>query len=329
MTESQPAPAPAEPASRALGATPWRDSAIVVGLTAASLLLAAHFQFAETLYALTRRWESLQVDELSTGLLVLAMGLVWLSWRRNRLARRELRARAAAEAALALALEENRRLAQEHVRIQEAERKHLARELHDQLGQYLNAIKLDAVSIVEADALDATAVRRAARAVIASVDHVYGAVSDMIRRLRPVGLDELGLAAAIEHCVDQWRVRLPRTTFALSVNGEFEDLPEPLALTAYRLVQEGLTNVYRHADAGQVDIRLAREPPATLSSPAVVLLSIADDGRGMLPGQRTTGFGLSGMRERVEMAGGSLALTSAPGHGVSLTARLPVRERAA
>ncbi len=326
MSESHAVPTPADSSRRSIATSTWRDSTIVAALTVASLLLSAHFQLAEAFYASTRRWESLQLDELSTGLLVLAMGLIWLSWRRNRLARRELRARAAAEAALAAALNDNRRLAQEHVRIQEAERKHLARELHDQLGQYLNAIKLDAVSIAQAGApgaLDAAVVQRAAAAVIDSVDHVYGAVTDMIRRLRPVGLDELGLAAAIEHCVDQWRVRLPGTTFELSVSGDFEGLPEPLALTAYRMVQEGLTNVYRHAAAGRVDIRLAREHPAAM------LLTVADDGRGMQPDERTAGFGLSGMRERVEMAGGSFVLSSAPGRGLTLTARLPVLECAA
>ncbi len=97
----------------------------------------------------------------------------------------------------------------------------------------------------------------AAGSIIHAVDHVHGAVSDMIARLRPVGLDELGLVAAIEHCVDHWRQRLPDTRFALSVNGDFEDLGESLNLTMYRLIQEGLTNIMprRHTPCFAVSIR--------------------------------------------------------------------------
>lgn len=141
-------------------------------------------------------------------------------------------------------LDENRQLAQENLRIQEVERKHLARELHDEFGQYLNAIKIDAVSICESRGTDAVFSTDAALSIIRTVDHVHAVVSDMIDRLRPVGLDELGLVAAIEHCVDHWRQRLPETRFQLSVRGNFEGLSEPLNLTLYRLIQEGLTNVH-------------------------------------------------------------------------------------
>ncbi len=80
----------------------------------------------------------------------------------------------------------------------------------------------------------------------------------MIGRLRPVGLDELGLVAAIEHCVDYWRERLPATRLVLSVRGNFEDSSEPLNLTLYRLIQEGLTNIYKHAKAQRAEIALGR-----------------------------------------------------------------------
>jgi two-component system sensor histidine kinase UhpB len=80
----------------------------------------------------------------------------------------------------------------------------------------------------------------------------------MIRRLRPVGLDELGLAAAIENCVDHWRQRLPDTRFSLTIRGDLHALHESLTLTLYRLIQEGLTNIYKHAAARQVDIVVER-----------------------------------------------------------------------
>jgi two-component system, NarL family, sensor histidine kinase UhpB len=301
------------------------EAALVVGLTALSILLAAHFQLTETLYALTRHWEYIQLDELPVGLLVLAAGLIWLSWRRNRQALRQLQARQVAEARLAGVLSENRKLAQENLRVQELERKRMARELHDELGQYLNAIKLDAMAISESDGGDSQFSVVTSLSIIRSVDHVHGAVSDMIRRLRPVGLDELGLAAAIENCVDHWRQRLPRTRFALTIRGELQALHESVTLTLYRLIQEGLTNIYKHADARQVDILVERREAGRVGTDELIL-TVADDGRGMDPAARTAGFGLSGMRERVEMAGGTFLLESAPGRGMSFSATLPTQE---
>src|SRR5580704_1686169 len=147
-------------------ASPWRDTLAVLIATALTIALAAHFNWSEALYALTRREERLQLDELPIGMLVLLTGLIWLAWRRNRQARREILARQATEAELARALAANRELAKETLRIQEDDRKHLAREIHDELGQYLNAIKLDAVFIRDADPDDGEASLEACRAIL-------------------------------------------------------------------------------------------------------------------------------------------------------------------
>jgi two-component system sensor histidine kinase UhpB len=306
---------------------PWREAAMVIGIAVLSVALSAHFQLTERLYTFTRRWEFLQLDEVPVGLGVLAIGLTWLSWRRTRQAQRELRARQRAEMQLQSVLAANRELTQEHLRVQESERKHLARELHDQLGQYLNAIKLDAVSIRDSSAVDIESVGRSVGEIIQTVDHVHGVVSDMIRRLRPVGLDELGLVAAIEHCVDQWRARLPQTRFALSVQGDFDHLPEAQALTLYRLIQEGLTNIHKHAQARRVDVLLER-CPATADQVEQLLLRVTDDGRGMVPTAATSRFGLNGMRERVELAGGHFVLQSAPGCGLRFDVSMPAGVKA-
>lgn len=300
----------------------WRDTALVVGITAASIILSAWFNLNERLYQITRHWEKFQIDELPIGMLVLLICLMWLSWRRYEHARRELTARRIIEARLTDVLAENRELAQENLRIQETERKHLARELHDEFGQYLNALKLDAVSISDSGGQEPALCTHAAESIVRTVDHVHGAVTDMIARLRPVGFDELGLIAAVEHCVDYWRQRLPSTNFALSVRGDFEDLSEPLSLTMYRLIQEGLTNISKHADARQAEIALER----VKSGPAdagELHLTVADDGCGIQSRLRTSRFGLSGMRERVEMQGGTFVLDSAPGHGFRFEAHLP------
>lgn len=299
----------------------WRDVAAVAGVTVLAFVLSAHFQLTEALYAMTRHWEYFQVDELPVGMFVLSLGLIWLSWKRYRDANRELEARRIAEAKLGAVLSENRRLARENLRIQEVERKHLARELHDELGQYLNAIKLDAVSIRDGGAVVVGSAEYASQSIIRAVDHVHRAVSGMIGRLRPVGLDELGLVAAIEHCVDEWRQRLPGTRFTLSAGGTFDDLSEPLTLTVYRLIQEGLTNISKHAHA--TEARVALERIRVTGAGGELRLSVADDGCGMDLGSHHSRFGLSGMRERVEMSGGTFELASAPGGGLRFSVRLP------
>jgi signal transduction histidine kinase len=291
--------------------SPWRDIALVIAITLVCAGLAAHFELNERIFALTRDWEPVQLDEWPVALLVLALCLGWLSWRRYRQTLIQLRARQVVEARLARALAENRELTHQHLRIQEAERKHLARELHDELGQYLNAIKLDAVSLGE---------REASARIVSAVDHVHAVVSDMIRRLRPAGLDELGLIAALENCVDHWRQRLPDARFALSANGSFEGLSELLNLTLYRLTQEGLTNSYKHAGATRIEVALRREPTARGDE---IALTVRDDGHGADLHAPKTGFGLNGMRERVAMMGGHFDIDSAPGRGFSFEARLP------
>jgi signal transduction histidine kinase len=291
----------------------------VIAATLLSIVSTSYFELDEWLYSHTRRWELFQIDELPVTFIVLVLGLMWYSRRRHRQTRRELAARRQAEQNLERALAANRELAEQHIRMQESERKHLARELHDELGQYLNAIKLDAVAIRDGGA-GAPPASRAAGAIIQSVDHVHGAVSDMIRRLRPVGLDELGLAAAVESCVDQWRARLPGTRFVLAFGGQIDSLGEHLNLTLYRLIQEGLTNCSRHADARHLEISLRRGIAAGGDE---VTLRVQDDGRGA-DLAHTSGFGLSGMRERVEMLGGRFVVASEPGAGLRFEAHLPV-----
>ncbi len=179
-----------------------RDMALVIAISAAAAVICVRFDLSEALMGWTQLHERLQLDELPAVLLVFATCLIWFSSRRYFEALRQLDLRRATERKLADALAENQRLAQAYADMQESERRELARDLHDELGQYLNVIKLDAVSIRDAAAPDNPPVHAAACAMIETVDRVYGVVRNLIRQLRPVGLDELGVAAAIEHCID-------------------------------------------------------------------------------------------------------------------------------
>jgi two-component system sensor histidine kinase UhpB len=303
----------------------WQDTVVVAFATAVMAMLCVQFNFSEALRRWTAPWERFQLDELPAVLVVLAAGLAWFAARRYGEAGRELRGRQLAEAQLEAALTDNRRLSQQYVRLQEAERKSLARELHDELGQYLNVIKLDAVAIRDGRLTDPTSLREQAGAIVTNGDHIHSVLSSLIRQLRPVGLDELGLGAALEHCMDTWRPRLPDVRLDLELSGDFGDLTEAVTLTVYRVVQEGLNNIAKHAAAGRVTLRLERTPPRT-GSPDFVTVAIADDGVGVDTKVPTRGLGLIGMRERVAALAGRLEVSSTPGSGFQLQAQIPVED---
>jgi signal transduction histidine kinase len=305
-----------------------RDAAVVIAATLLAALVCARLNVGEAVARWTRPYERLQLDELPLILLVMAIGLIWFSSRRYFEAKRQLELRGAADAKLAETLTENQRLALKYVDMQEHERKALARDLHDELGQFVNAMKLDAVSIRDA-AADRPTIRDTACAVIANVDRVYEVLRGLIRQLRPVGFDELGLVAALENCVNEWRSRLPAAQIEMVCGPELDALAESRALVLFRLVQEALTNVARHSSATRVKIQIGR----AVSAPGIDI-SIADNGcgadhraRSSGLGERGRGLGLIGMRERVAALGGSIAVSNASGApGFEVRAFLPLQD---
>ena len=318
-----PVPNGGEPASEPARRAHLRDGLLVAIVTLATWVLCGHFNVTEMLRRLTAPYERYQFDELPSVLLMLGLGLTWFATRRYGEARQEIARRKSAEARLAAALADNRRLAQQYVELQERERKALARELHDELGQYLNVIKLDAVGIRDDQRASAPTMRYRASTIVENCNHIHGALATLMRELRPTGLDELGLAAALEHCVETWRARLPGVSLQLAITGDFTALPESITVTLFRLVQEALTNVAKHAAARHVKIRLERRESRRADLERIDL-AIVDDGVGAVPGLPTRGLGLIGMRERVMALQGSLAFTSSPGQGFALSARIPV-----
>jgi signal transduction histidine kinase len=223
-------------------------------------------------------------------------------------------------------LEENRRLSRRLIDVQEEERKTLARELHDEMGQALTAIKTEAALIIDRCQDPGLPIGKSARAIGAAADYLYDLTHTLIRRLRPSVLDDLGLAAALETLVSEWRARRPGLPCRLTVEGDLHGLPDAVNIAIFRLVQEALTNVLRHAVASHMSVTLCRSADA-------VLVRVEDDGRGLDPaGVKRTWqhFGLLGMRERVEGLGGCLDIESDPGRGLCLHATIPVaaeRER--
>lgn len=293
----------------------------VVLIAAVTWGMCAHFEFAERVARWAKPLERYQLDELPTVLLITAVALVWFSWRRHRETQLELVQRLRAEATLNAALGDNRRLAQHYLDAQEDERRLLARELHDELGQYLNAIKLDAVALDGAPL--PVLLRQRVQGIIDNVDHVARTVRTLIRQCRPVALDELGLSAALEHSIALWRRHQPQTQVECHVEDAGDGYGEAINLTVFRVVQEALTNISRHARARLVSITLHTHPPAG-TLPACLHLEVRDDGVGASRAEPAGGLGLIGMRERVKMLGGDIEIDTAPRQGFRLHVRLPL-----
>lgn len=294
------------------------DLAIVAAITVLTFTLSAIFELNERVVLAVQPFEHYQVDEVPITILVMAIAMAWFSWRRFRHARDELNLRLAAQQALALALDENRMLSQRSMQMQEEERRNLARELHDELGQSLNAIKVDAVNIRD-HSQSMPDIHTSALAIIEVSSQVYDVVRSLMQRLRPVALDDLGLRSAVQYGVDQWQRRHAGVRCKFEAQGELEGLSEKVNITLYRLVQECLTNVAKHAGATQVTISMERDGDQ-------VRFDFEDDGKGFDLSGRKQGLGLIGLRERVESLSGRFELISAPGSGVRIKAVIPAGE---
>jgi hypothetical protein len=217
-------------------------------------------------------------------------------------------------------LEQNRRLTQLIQTRLEEERRSIARELHDELGQCVTAIKTIGAAIANRTQAAAPEIHRSAQTIVEVASHIYDVVHGIIRQLRPSALDNLGLREAVEDMVSAWRDRHPQIACGLKLTGDLADLGEAVNITAYRLVQECLTNVLRHADAARADIEVRREN-------AVIHLSVSDNGKGLGEGSESESarFGLMGIRERVQALHGEFWLESRPGEGLKVSAIIPVR----
>ena len=199
---------------------------------------------------------------------------------------------------------------------QDQERRRIARELHDETGQALAALLVGLRTIEEARTMaEACALAQQLREVAARTLHDVGRLA---RGLHPIVLDELGLAVAVTRHIQEF-ARLHAIAEETHIEGlDAEPLLPLVQNTVYRVLQEALTNVAKHAGARRVSVRLERDD-------TMVELQVRDDGVGFKPGAKHRGLGLQGMRERAALLGGTVELESAPGQGTLITARFPVR----
>ncbi len=206
---------------------------------------------------------------------------------------------------------------------QEEERRRIARELHDEVGQALTAMKVELV-IAQRAIVRSAGSPQLLGAAQAMADSTLHAVRDLSRLLHPAVLDDLGLPDAVDAYLRDFSERYGVKTY-LRQEGMAGRLAEGTEVAAYRMIQEALTNVARHARAGSCHVTLSRQDDC-------LSITIEDDGDGFVLGDgsgpaRRTGLGLIGMRERASQLGGRVSIASAPGRGTTIGITIPARPR--
>lgn len=199
------------------------------------------------------------------------------------------------------------------IEVQEKERRTLSRELHDDIGQAISAIKMGATSL---DGEDEAVRQEIVGEIVAMCDQTIGKLRDISTLLRPPQLDALGLVAALRwQCERLFRSGRPVLELDLTAPAQ---RPDPaVELACFRIAQEALTNVLRHSGATRVTVTLAPRDDE-------ILLSVIDDGRGFAP-ERLGGLGLITMRERAQQLGGTFDIETVPEAGTCVRACLPLR----
>jgi PAS domain S-box-containing protein len=201
--------------------------------------------------------------------------------------------------------------------LREQEKSRVARELHDELGQSLTALKIDLGWMKDQVGDKDPAILQKLASMHLLLDGTVAATRRISADLRPLVLDDLGLAAAADWLVQNFTARTG-IPCELALAQGFEDMPDPHATTIFRVLQESLTNIAKHAEARHVEVTLGKDREH-------MTLAVSDDGRGFSPQapRKPASFGLLGLRERAALLGGDVSIESAPGRGTIVEMRLP------
>jgi len=306
---------PAETRAQLARVTPRRDLVIRVTEETQALNRAAFVQQQAAIATAYRRaqhdvWQQLGVS-LAASLAIAILATVYVGRLEQGLRRQREQQ--------ALNARDLQRLSAKLIHAQEEERRTIARELHDEVGQVLTAMKVE-LTLAE-NKLTGSGFDHLLNDVQSIADGALHTVRDLSHLLHPALLDDLGLAAAVEWYIDGFARRYG-VAVSLRQDGMADRLPAQIEIAAFRIVQEALTNVARHARAQRCQVALRREP-------AALFISVEDDGVGFdlaevaRPGAHR-GLGLLGLRERVWQLLGTIRVESQPGRGTLLRVELPI-----
>ncbi len=220
--------------------------------------------------------------------------------------------------ALAQARAAQHALAQQLISVQENERKALARELHDEMGQTLTSMNATAAHLARnAERLGPATLTECANDLRRDIRTCGVQLRTLLDALRPHGLDGTGLASTLRDLIEGWRNRETGIHFSLDLPTPFPEVEESVALTIYRVTQEAMTNVVRHSGGNLCEVSVRCDATS-------MRLVIADNGHGLPQAGPKRGCGLLGISERLDMVKGELVLQSVPGKGLTLIAILPL-----
>ncbi len=222
-------------------------------------------------------------------------------------------------------LSENRQLLQNVFNLQEKERRTLARELHDELGQWLTAIKAEAGIIANRCTERSSDIHQSSQAIEECVNEMHAVIHNMLYRLRPTLLDSMGLPDALLAMKNQWCSHHPNIELEFKLEGTLNQFNEYLNITTYRIVQEALNNIGTHSNASKAKVSLRHPVRTEHTDHDCLLLHIEDNGKGFDTQTDSKGFGLLGIRERIIAAGGKLSIDSEPNAGMKIEAILPLK----
>lgn len=224
---------------------------------------------------------------------------------------------------LRLSIEQNHQLSQKLIRVQEEEKKSLARDLHDEFAQSLTAIHADAAVLKTLANKEYPKIKPSAHAISDLSKHLMNLVGGMLNRLKLGVLNELGLEEGLIDLIHTWKLRHPKITLISLINLKgLSKTNEMISVTTYRIIQECLTNISRHAKAKNVEIKI--QCIKKNASSKMIDIYIQDDGVGLSKSHRD-GFGLSGMRERIHEINGNIKIISKMNRGVTLRIQLPLK----
>ena len=292
-----------------------KDLSLIAVLVLAFWVLASMSELSEQVSIFSQRYEKIQLDELPLTLLVLSIGLIWFAWRRTQEAHAQLQERSRSELKVQELLQHKSDLLQRLYTAKEDERLALARELHDEMGQTSTAIRTEVAVLQRIGRLHPEADESVKR-IAESAQHLSQMTRQMLHRLRPPALDSMGLEQALVSLCDNWQQNT-QTVCEFKVPTLPEGLNDYACVTVYRIVQEALTNVTRHANAKHVRVELTLDTQG-------LNLNIEDDGQGMADTQAVhQGFGLLGMQERVASVACRMSISSKLGQGVRLAIQIP------
>ena len=305
------------------------ESLLITIITISSFIIAAHFELAEKWQEWASPNENYQLDELIFVFLTLSLCLIWFSHRRYQDLKVSLKHNIAISTNLenknneiVTLLSQNRELIKHITQVREMERSELARELHDVFGQYLAAIDVNVAVACKYTQNDAK-LNPILKTIQTSATHLIEVTRSQLQSIKPPNLQCVGLSASIDSLISQWQVSFPTYKLTISIDVHDDWVNYDTALSIYRCLQEGLSNIVKHAHATVISIALFTQENQI--GPNEIKLLIQDNGVGFSSNKAShTGIGVIGMRERINSLSGEFSVSPVAPQGTLIKIKIPL-----